>query len=328
MSRWRPATSAAPASWRARRPTPPDTCPSCAAFGSDLVPTALAAAHLGDVEVAQAAGTALLALAETRGLFPLRLQALGVLGFLALSRGDAATGHEHLGAAVAELDRHGIREWTQFHLAWSDIDALVELGELDRAEALAGAIAARARELGREPELAVAERGLGVVLGARGDLAAAETALRQSLVDLRSWPFERARAALALGVVLRRAKQKRAARDMLSDALALFDDLGTALWAVKARSETARIGGRGRSAGGRAGELTPSELEVARLVAQGNSNRAVADRLFLSTKTVAAHLTSVYAKLGVRSRTELALRLRDEPAKTRTSSDSSPPHPA
>jgi DNA-binding CsgD family transcriptional regulator len=57
--------------------------------------------------------------------------------------------------------------------------------------------------------------------------------------------------------------------------------------------------------------LTPTERRVAGLVAQGRSNREVADLLFLSAKTVAAHLSSVYAKLGVRSRTELAHRLRD-----------------
>jgi DNA-binding CsgD family transcriptional regulator len=60
--------------------------------------------------------------------------------------------------------------------------------------------------------------------------------------------------------------------------------------------------------------LTPTERRVAELVAQGRSNREVADLLFLSAKTVAAHLSSVYAKLGVRSRTELAHRLRDTTA--------------
>jgi DNA-binding CsgD family transcriptional regulator len=119
-------------------------------------------------------------------------------------------------------------------------------------------------------------------------------------------PFERARTLLALGMVRRRGKQKRAAREALEQAAAVFDRLGARLWAARTTAELARIGGRASSVGA----LTPTERRVAELVADGHTNREVADRLFLSTKTVAAHLTSVYAKLGVRSRTELAHRLR------------------
>jgi DNA-binding CsgD family transcriptional regulator len=115
---------------------------------------------------------------------------------------------------------------------------------------------------------------------------------------------------LALGVVRRRGKQKRAARQALEQALALFDELGARLWSAKAAAELARIGGRPPRTGG----LTPTERRVVELVVQGHTNREVADLLFLSVKTVAAHLTSAYAKLGVRSRTELAHRLRDNGA--------------
>ncbi|OLB74040.1 MAG: hypothetical protein AUI14_24625 [Actinobacteria bacterium 13_2_20CM_2_71_6] len=69
-----------------------------------------------------------------------------------------------------------------------------------------------------------------------------------------------------------------------------------------AAAELARIGGRAPVPGG----LTPTERHVAELVARGHTNTEVAAQLFLSVKTVAAHLTRVYAKLGVRSRSELA----------------------
>jgi DNA-binding CsgD family transcriptional regulator len=77
------------------------------------------------------------------------------------------------------------------------------------------------------------------------------------------------------------------------------------LWAEQARSELARIGGRAPSPA----ELTPSEERVAALVADGRTNREVAAALFIGERTVESHLTHIYAKLGVRSRTELATRL-------------------
>jgi DNA-binding CsgD family transcriptional regulator len=110
---------------------------------------------------------------------------------------------------------------------------------------------------------------------------------------------------LGLGVVRRRARQKRDARDAIQAALDGFEQLGAATWIEKARSELGRIGGRTRQEG-----LTPAERRVAVLVAEGRTNREVAAALFLTERTVASHLSHVYAKLGVRSRTELARQLR------------------
>jgi DNA-binding NarL/FixJ family response regulator len=106
-----------------------------------------------------------------------------------------------------------------------------------------------------------------------------------------------------LGSVRRRAKRKAAARDALDEALANLEAIGARLWADRARAELARIGGRARSSG-----LTPTEERVAELVAEGRSNKEVADELFVSVRTVEANLTRIYAKLGIRSRTELAGR--------------------
>jgi DNA-binding NarL/FixJ family response regulator len=104
--------------------------------------------------------------------------------------------------------------------------------------------------------------------------------------------------------VQRRALHRHAARESLEASLGVFEDLGAKLWAERARAELARIGGR-HAAGD---ELTPSERQVAALVAEGHTNREVAAALFLAERTIEGHLSSIYAKLGVRSRTELAHR--------------------
>jgi DNA-binding CsgD family transcriptional regulator len=84
--------------------------------------------------------------------------------------------------------------------------------------------------------------------------------------------------------------------------------LGAPLWAEKARAELRRIGGRASSPG----ELTEAERRIAVLVAEGRANRDVAAALFITEHTVEGALTRAYQKLGVRSRAELAARLRRE----------------
>jgi DNA-binding NarL/FixJ family response regulator len=118
---------------------------------------------------------------------------------------------------------------------------------------------------------------------------------------------DKGRALLALGVVRRRARQKRNARAALEAALAGFEALGAASWVTVARAELARIGGRQRVEG-----LSPSELAVAKLVVEGLTNREIASALFLSQTTVASHLSHIYAKLGVRSRAELMRQMLPE----------------
>ena len=117
-------------------------------------------------------------------------------------------------------------------------------------------------------------------------------------------PFGHARALLALGVVLRRARKKRAPATRSRTLSQVSRSSPAATWAARARDELGRIGGRTREEG-----LTAAERRVAVLVAQGQTNREVAAALFLGERTVATHLTHIYAKLGIRSRTELARRL-------------------
>ena len=94
-------------------------------------------------------------------------------------------------------------------------------------------------------------------------------------------------------------------RESLDGSLAIFERLGADLWAEKARGEVARVGGRPPAPIG----LTPTEQRVAELVASGMTNREAAGALFLSVSTVEANLRRIYAKLGVRSRTELSRKL-------------------
>jgi DNA-binding CsgD family transcriptional regulator len=155
--------------------------------------------------------------------------------------------------------------------------------------------------------LAHALRCRGLLAAAHGDLTAAETLLADAdnAHDEVGDPYGRARALLALGSVRRRARQKRDARDAIGQALVLFEQLDARRWTAAARAELARIGGRSREDG-----LTAAERRVAELVAQGRTNREVAAALFLGERTVASHLTHIYAKLGVRSRTELARKVQ------------------
>ena len=121
-------------------------------------------------------------------------------------------------------------------------------------------------------------------------------------------PFHEARTYLALGSIERRRRRRRAARAALERALAEFERLGARLWAERARDELARVGGRAPSRG----KLTPTERKVAELVAEGLPTKEVASRLFVSPRTVDGHLAHIYAKLGVRSRTDLMHRLNGD----------------
>ncbi|MDF2753550.1 MAG: hypothetical protein K0S82_1933, partial [Gaiellaceae bacterium] len=120
-------------------------------------------------------------------------------------------------------------------------------------------------------------------------------------------PFEQARSELAYGEFLRRAGRRVEARAHLQAALDRFEGLGAALWAERARVE---LRASGRTARKRdpstSADLTPQELQIARFVAEGLTNREVAAQLFLSPRTIDFHLRNVYRKLGISSRTALA----------------------
>src|SRR5262249_2067327 len=149
-----------------------------------------------------------------------------------------------------------------------------------------------------------------LLLAASGRLDDALVAAEESQTTLAglAMPFERARTLFVLGQIRRRRKEKRLAREALTAALATFIELGTPIWVDRARAELARIPLRQTDA-----ELTPTEERIAELVGAGLTNRDIADRMFLSPKTVEAGLTRIYRKVGVRSRAALAGRFAADP---------------
>ena len=123
-----------------------------------------------------------------------------------------------------------------------------------------------------------------------------------------SVPLEEARSRLSYGERLRRDRRRVDARAQLRAAASTFERLGARLWAERTRAELRATGAtiEPHRTGASLDALTPQELQVALIVADGISNKATAARLFLSIKTVEAHLHRTYRKLGISSRNELA----------------------
>ena len=151
-----------------------------------------------------------------------------------------------------------------------------------------------------------------VLARARALLASPEEAderFRECLAahETLPWPFVQARTELAYGEFLRRARRKAEARVQLRSALERFEVLGALPWADRAAAELRATGETARRRDASTiDQLTPQELQIARLVAEGARNRDIAGRLFLSPKTVEYHLRKVFQKLDIASRTELA----------------------
>jgi DNA-binding NarL/FixJ family response regulator len=146
------------------------------------------------------------------------------------------------------------------------------------------------------------------MLSAPADRAAAVSAYDESIALLANAnrPFDAARSRLSYGQFLRRQRRRADAREHLRAALDGFERLGAEPWAERARAELRATGetARRRDAGP-VTDLTPQELQIARLVSAGNSNKDVATQLFLSPRTVEYHLAKVFNKLGISSRAQL-----------------------
>ncbi|HZE06102.1 MAG TPA: AAA family ATPase [Solirubrobacteraceae bacterium] len=244
---------------------------------------------------------------------------LWALGSAALAEGDAAAVDGLLRPLADQLTGMGAGDPVLGMFVPDEVEALVILGDLDRAEAYLEPFARRASDLDRGWARAAAARCLGALLAARGDPAAAFAAFDEALAQYAriTMPIERARALLLAGQAHRRYKHRGQARALLTEAIAHFERAGAPGWAARAHAELARVGHRTLSPD----HLTEAESRVAELVASGLSNREVAARLFVSVKTVEANLTRVYRKLGVRSRTGLAgsYALRGVPAEPQAS---------
>ncbi len=267
-------------------------------------------AHLGRVDEARAAAEEAGAISDAAANDLFRVWDFAVLGHIELSLGNLRAAERYLRPLPARLVSLGWNDPVEE--LWPDtIEVLIALGELPQARSYLGQFEGRAQHLGGPWALATAARCRGLLAAAEGDFAAAFEAFERALAEhgRMQGTFERGRTLLALGSTRRRAKQKRAAREALEQALALFDELGARLWAAKAREELARIGGRRVLTG----ELTATEERVAALAARGLSNKEIAAELVVSVHTVEAHLVHVYRKLEVRSRAGLAHRMTKTP---------------
>ena len=206
---------------------------------------------------------------------------------------------------------------------WQDLyaDALVAAGRVAEADVFLAPHEALAAEIGHALDERARSRGCAGAsrrrTGTRTRRARPSSA-RSKLIGPLGMPYERALIELADGQFLRRAGRRRAAALQLTAARDTFAALGARPALERAERELGACGLKPlrRSAREQPG-LTPQEQAVARLVATGRTNRQVADELLLSTKTVEVHLTRIYAKLGISSRSQLAARRDDTPSHAR-----------
>jgi DNA-binding CsgD family transcriptional regulator len=281
----------------------------------------MVAALTGRAADARATAEAGLAASRTAGEVTFAAHNLAVLGFIELSAGNLVEADSHLRELPDLYARMGYGNVGVNPYLPNAIETAVGLGELARAERLLAHLegAAGGNPLAR----AAALRCRGLLAAARRQPETAITTLEQAAHahDRSQDPFERARTLLALGAALRRSGRRRAARDRLQRADDIFTRLGAPLWQKRASRELAAVSGRPP----RTTELTMTERRVAELVARGATNREVAARLMVSERTVATHLTHIYGKLGVRSRTELARTLPASGPKIRAFDDAARP---
>ncbi|MFN2418342.1 MAG: AAA family ATPase [Candidatus Limnocylindria bacterium] len=277
----------------------------------------LVEAHLGRADEARTSARAGLELSERVGSVLMMMLNQSVLGMVQLSRDDPVGADAHLAPLIAWLEVVGIREPGVLRFVPEEVEALVGIGKLDRADALLTGYEVDAARLGRPWALLAAARCRALITAAGGDARVAAVGLDRALKDHGSavQRFERARALYVLGTIQRRTRQRKAARESLEASLELFETLGAEVWSARAQR---MLGGKQSSPGTHEDpELTPAERRVARFVASGATNREAASRLFVSVRAVELHLTNIYRKLGIRSRTELAVRMAKSRAASR-----------
>jgi DNA-binding CsgD family transcriptional regulator len=241
-----------------------------------------------------------LALARPRGLSHPTSAAEYALGILELGAGRAADAYERF-----------LPIFTDGYVAYryAVVDDLIEAATRDgRPDRAVDALHAWERSF----RVAGTPIGVLVVARAKAMLAPpeeADNAFQECLAvhAQAPFPFLQARTELTYGEYLRRARRKTEARTQLRAAFEGFQRLGAAPWADRAAAELRATGETARKRDASTlDDLTPQELQIARLAAEGSRNRDIAGQLFLSPKTVEYHLRKVFQKLDIASRTELA----------------------
>jgi DNA-binding CsgD family transcriptional regulator len=242
-----------------------------------------------------------------RSLLPTGAKAM--LTLVQLSRGGAALSAGRPADAFAALRRMFDPADVAHHpvLCWwaivDFVDAAVQTGRHDEAVS-ALEDAARVAAATGSPLITASVRCARALVAPEDDAFA---------IDVSTWPFLRARLLLAHGVWLRRQRRGIESRDPLRMAQEAFDALGASTWSERASQELRATGETSRrAANAQPDELTPQELQIARLAAGGLSNREIADKLFLSHRTIGSHLYRIFPKLGITSRTQLGRALQPQ----------------
>ncbi|MGR6916751.1 AAA family ATPase [[Actinomadura] parvosata] len=260
----------------------------------------------GNGEVAEDIADACEKIIFSAGMHPMLAltQRIRGAGALAAGRFEEAFGHLRRVFDAGDVAYH---PYVRLTLAGHLAEAAAHCGALDELRPVVAELAPVAAR-SHSPVLVAGLRYAEAVLA--DDAAAYEAALA---ADLRDWPFERARLQLTYGGWLRRQRQAAESRPLLRAAAAAFDALGAAPWAERARAELRATGESRRKPIDAIDALTPQEQQIARLAADGLSNREIAERLFLSPRTVTTHLYRIYPKVGVKSRGELAAMMTGRP---------------
>jgi DNA-binding CsgD family transcriptional regulator len=236
-----------------------------------------------------------------------RLEAQRAAGIAMLFAAEFRLAVDELSAVWEHTGREGVTNPGVFPVAPDLVEALVGVGAIEDARAVTERLARLAREQEHPWGQASAKRCRALVhAAADADTAEAElgeAAAEYAQLGLR---FDAARSLLILGRAQRRRRKWAAARAAFGRAAPAFDELGSDGWADQARAELNRVGGRRPGA---EGALTWTETRVAELAAGGQSNKEIAATLVVSVYTVERHLKHAYAKLGIRSRSQLAGRI-------------------
>jgi DNA-binding CsgD family transcriptional regulator len=261
-------------------------------------------AHAGRLDEARQVATDGADRAEASGDLVIAVAYLRVLAFVAASEADSAAVLDYTASSRRHLATIGIKEPVgRMDPAVERICALAELDRIQEAEAELAEFEHRYEQFPRSWMQPVLVRGRVLVSASRGDIDAAIAATDPAAnPQWDHWRrFDQARVLLLRGRLLRRARRSGAAAETLAEAEAILSALGYPVWAAMTRAELARVGRRR----GATADLTETERRVAELVAKGMTNKQVAAALFMSPKTVEAHVARVYRKLGIRSRAEL-----------------------
>jgi DNA-binding NarL/FixJ family response regulator len=278
------------------------------ALGWLLYPLGLAEGGLGHATEARAAASGLIERSAARGATPGIARGHRVLGLLALSEGDAAAAASELLEATRLLDAMGIAHPGAFPALADVVEALAGRGDVAAAATRLGPLEAAAVSTASPWPAAAASRARGHVLLAGQQAQDAAEAFEDAAdrFEELGYRLDAARSGLACGRALIRAGRRTAAADVLARTRRLFAGAGAVLWEARAAEELDRA-----SPGRAAGELTAAERRVAALVAEGKKNREIGQTLYMSVATVEAHLTRIYRKLDLRSRSELARLVAD-----------------